>query len=142
MAPPGVRNLFAQVEAAETEAVARAPAPRVGVSRPIHISGYDRKVGDFYATPGWVTEALARHVQFRGRVWEPCCGGGAITTVMQRRGDYVTSTDIADHGFGTPGIDFLSCQAKSALRRRQVAQTPGEVRLGDASHCGTRAALD
>jgi len=28
--------------------------------------------------PDWVTEALLRHVQFRGRVWEPCCGTGAI----------------------------------------------------------------
>jgi hypothetical protein len=107
MGPRGVRDLFAQVEAAGMEAVARPRALWVGVPRPIHISGYDRKVGDFYATPDWVTEALLRHVQFRGRVWELCCGGGAITTVMQRRGDYVTSTDIADHGFGTPGIDFL-----------------------------------
>jgi methylase of polypeptide subunit release factors len=59
-------------------------------SRPIHISGYDRKVHDLYATPDWVTEALLRHVQFRGRVWEPCCGTGAITTVLQRHGDQVT----------------------------------------------------
>ena len=141
-----MRDLFAQGEAAGTEAVARARAPRAGVSRPIHISGYDRKVGDFYATPDWVTEALLRHVQFRGRVWEPCCGAGAITTVMQRRGYDVTSTDIADHGFGAPGdglpvvpgcARWLSVHRhESALRRRQVAQTPGEVRLGDASLCG------
>ena len=96
-----MRDLFAQGEAGGPEAVARARALRV--SRPIHISGYDRKVGDFYATPDWVTEALLRHVQFRGRVWEPCCGGGAITTVMQWRGYDVTSTDIANHGFGTLG---------------------------------------
>ena len=81
-----------------------------------------------------------------GEFGEPCCGAGAITTVMQRRGYDVTSTDIADHGVGAPAVDFLSCQAapdgcrsivtNSALRRRQVAQRPGEVRLGDASLCG------
>ena len=124
-----MRDLFAQGEAAEPEAVARARALRVRVSRPIHISGYDRKVGDFYATPDWVTEALLRHVQFRGRVWEPCCGGGAITTVMERRGYDVTSTDIADHGFGTPGIDFLSCQAVPNGCRSIVTNPPyGDVR--------------
>jgi len=122
-----MRDLFAQGEAGGPEAVARARALRV--SRPIHISGYDRKVGDFYATPDWVTEALLRHVQFRGRVWEPCCGGGAITTVMQQRGYDVTSTDIANHGFGTPGIDFLSCQAVPDGCRSIVTNPPyGDVR--------------
>ncbi len=127
MGPRGVGDLVAQGEAAGTEAVARARALRV--SRPIHISGYNRKVGDFYATPDWVTEALLRHVQFRGRVWEPCCGGGAITTVMQRRGYDVTSTDIANHGFGAPGIDFLSCQAVPDGCRSIVTNPPyGDVR--------------
>ena len=126
MGPRGVRDLVAQGEAAGPEAVARARALRV--SRPIHISGYDRK-GDFYATPDWVTEALLRHVQFRGRIGEPCCGGGAITTVMQRRGYDVTSTDIADHGFGAPGIDFLSCQAVPDGCRSIVTNPPyGDVR--------------
>ncbi len=129
MGPRGVRDPVAQGEAAGTEAVARARALRAGVSRPIHISGYDRKVGDFYATPDWVTEALLRHVQFRGRFWEPCCGGGAITTVMQQRGYDVTSTDIANHGFGTPGIDFLSCQAVPDGCRSIVTNPPyGDVR--------------
>jgi hypothetical protein len=109
--PPDMHDLFALSEAAESKVAERAQIPRTSASRPIHISGYDRKVHDFYATPDWVTEALLRHVQFRGRVWEPCCGTGAITTVLQRHGYDVTSTDIADHGFGSPGVDFLSCQA-------------------------------
>ena len=124
-----MRDLFAQGEAAGTEPAKAARAPRAGFSRPIHISGYDRKVGDFYATPDWVTEALLRHVQFRGQVWEPCCGAGAITTVMQRRGYDVTSTDIADHGFGTPGVDFLSCQTVPEGCRAIVTNPPyGDVR--------------
>jgi hypothetical protein len=109
--PPDMHDLFALSEAAESKVAERAQMPRTRASRPIHISGYDREVHDFYATPDWVTEALLRHVQFRGRVWEPCCGTGAITTVLQRHGYDVTSTDIADHGFGMSGVDFLSCQA-------------------------------
>ncbi len=125
-----MRDLFSRSEAtvAELQRADRARAPRAGMSRPIHISGYDREVGDFYATPDWVTEALLRHVQFRGRVWEPCCGGGAITNVLQRRGYDVTSTDIADRGFGTPGVDFLACQTVPEGCRAIVTNPP----YGDA----------
>jgi hypothetical protein len=113
--PQDMHDLFAIDEMAEPADRVQMPpasAARAGhTSRAIHRSGYDRRDHDFYATPDWVTEALLRHVQFRGRVWEPCCGTGAITSVLQRHGYDVTSTDIADHGFGTPGVDFLSCQA-------------------------------
>ncbi len=58
-----MRDLFLESEAAEPVQPNRAPALRAGVSRPIHVSGYDRKVGDFYATLDWVTEALLCHVR-------------------------------------------------------------------------------
>src|SRR5499427_3727457 len=100
-----IRDLFAL---SEVEPEIAEPARR-RTSRPIHISGRHRESHDFYATPDWVTEALLSRVRFRGSVWEPCCGTGAISTVLQRHGYGVTSTDIADHGFGTPGVDFLLC---------------------------------
>jgi hypothetical protein len=78
--------------------------------RPVHASNYDRKGRDYYATPAWVTDALLRHVRFRGPIWEPCCGAGAISTVLATHGYEVVSTDIADTGFGTPGVDFLACR--------------------------------
>ncbi len=123
-------DLFALSEVVEPELAERArmagtsSASSIYISRSIHSSGYDRRVLDFYATPDWVTEALLRHVQFRGRVWEPCCGTGAITTVLQRHGYDVTSTDITDHGFGAPGVDFLSCQAVPEGCRALVTNPP------------------
>jgi hypothetical protein len=123
---PDMHDLFALSEAADAELTERVRMPRTSTtnsihsSRSIHSSGYDRKVLDFYATPDWVTEALLRNVQFRGRVWEPCCRTGAITTVLQRHGYDVTSTDITDHGFGTPGIDFPSPCYKSTLWHRHT----------------------
>src|ERR1700688_4038496 len=92
--PQDMHDLFALSEAAQPELAEPDRMSRTITSRPIHISGYDRQVQDFYATPDWVTEALLRHVQLRGRVWEPCCGTGPITTVLQRHGYSVTSTDI------------------------------------------------
>lgn len=34
--------------------------------RAIHYSGYERKAGELYATPAWVTRALLRAVPLRG----------------------------------------------------------------------------
>jgi hypothetical protein len=90
---------------------AAAPLPRPArarSARAIHVSQFERTGNDFYATPSWVTEALLRHIRFRGSIWEPCCGDGAMATVLGRHGYTVVSTDIADRGFGTPGIDFLA----------------------------------
>jgi len=76
-------------------------------SRQIHNSGFARETNDFYATPDWVTEALLRHFKPRGAVWEPCCGTGAISEVVAGQGHKVVSTDIADYGYGKPGVDIF-----------------------------------
>ena len=45
-----------------------------------HENGYVRVDKDFYPTPAWVVEALAEHVDLRGRtVWEPACGDGRLS---------------------------------------------------------------
>ncbi len=92
--------------------------------RAIHVSGFEREGRDFYATPAWVTEALLRHISFRGPIWEPCCGDGAMSTVLAAHRYEVVSTDIADRGFGTPGIDFLACRSIPAGCRTIVTNPP------------------
>ena len=115
-----------------------APPPvatqrRLIEARAIHVSGYDRPGHDFFATPTWVTEALLRHVQLRGPIWEPCCGDGAMSTVLAAHGHEVVSTDICDRGFGTPGVDFLACRQVAAGCRAIVTNPP----YGDSgSHAG------
>ena len=101
--------------------VSERPAPR---GRAIHNSGYAREAGDFYATPAWVTEALLRHVTLRGPVWEPCCGDGAMARVLQAHGHQVVASDIADRGFGTPGVDFLAAQTVPGGCRAMVTNPP------------------
>ena len=105
------------------------PAPR----RAIHISGYDREGKDFYATPPWVTEALLQHVRFRAPIWEPCCGDGAMSSVLADHGYDVVSTDLVDRGFGTPGVDFLLSREVPGGCRSIVTNPP----YGDTgSHAG------
>ncbi|HEX5317790.1 MAG TPA: hypothetical protein VFW46_01455 [Stellaceae bacterium] len=78
-------------------------------TRAIHISGYDRQAEDFYSTPAWVTGCLLRETRLRGPVWEPCCGDGGIARALGEAGHRVEATDLADYGYGAPGVDFYAC---------------------------------
>lgn len=62
----------------------------------------DRERDDFYATPAPSTEALLSVEQFEGNIWEPCCGEGHISRVLEDAGYTVQSTDLVDRGYGTP----------------------------------------
>jgi len=55
---------------------------------------------DFVQTPKYVTEALLERESFEGSILEPCCGAGAISTVLQASGYQVISSDKFDYGFG------------------------------------------
>jgi hypothetical protein len=62
---------------------------------------------DFHETPELAVEALLQVEQFTGPIWEPACGLGAISRVLEKHGHRVISTDLVDRGFGTSRIDFL-----------------------------------
>src|SRR5215472_5208053 len=98
--------------------------PKPTRHRAIHYSGYDRKRRDYYATPDWVTDALLQHIHFRGPIWEPCCGDGAMSRILAGHGYEVASTDIADRGFGTPGVNFLTCHKVPPGCRSIVTNPP------------------
>jgi len=55
---------------------------------------------DFVKTPKYVTEALLKREAFDGIILEPCCGDGAISTVLQSYGYCVASSDKYSYGFG------------------------------------------
>ena len=114
---------LAEAEGRSAEASPTTPV-RKSERRAVHVSGYQREGRDFYATPDWVTEALMQHVSLRGPVWEPCCGDGAMATVLAAHGYEVVSSDIADRGFGTPGIDFLRCRSTLKGCRSIVTNPP------------------
>ncbi|MCA9090893.1 MAG: ParB N-terminal domain-containing protein [Planctomycetaceae bacterium] len=67
---------------------------------------------DFYPTPRGVTEALLQHVQFPASVWEPACGDGAISEVLQVAGYSVDSSDLIDRGYGDVE-DFMTTSRRA-----------------------------
>lgn len=62
----------------------------------------DTEGDDFYVTPEWATEALlgCYSIPTNRTILEPCCGNGAISKVLERRGYSVSSSDIVNRGFG------------------------------------------
>jgi len=71
----------------------------------------DRREGrpkdDFYPTPENATLALLSVENFYGSIWEPACGDGAISKVLEAKGYKTYSTDLIDRGYGKGGVDFL-----------------------------------
>ena len=74
---------------------------------------YGRNAADFYATPPECTIALLDNFDwlFSGsRIWEPACGDGAISKVLEGRGYEVISTDLYYRGYGDSGMNFLNAE--------------------------------
>lgn len=84
---------------------------------------------EFYPTPPEATRALLAAETFDGTIWEPACGNGAIAKELIRFGYDVTSTDIADWGWGDPGYDFLSLA--KPLAKHIVTNPPYGYGLAD-----------
>jgi hypothetical protein len=65
---------------------------------------------DYFPTPEWATHALIANEQFEGNIWEPACGDGAMSRVLETTGAPVLSTDLFNRGYGEAGIDFLKAE--------------------------------
>lgn len=72
-------------------------------------SSVDRPADDFYPTP---ESAVVPFVEdcfhmLGPKVWEPACGDGRMSKVLQAFGKEVISTNLIDRGYGESGVDFL-----------------------------------
>jgi hypothetical protein len=62
---------------------------------------------DYYPTHAGATRALLSVETFEGGIWEPACGAGDLSKVLEAAGYTVVSTDLIDRGYGDGGRDFL-----------------------------------
>lgn len=86
---------------------------------------------EFYPTPPEATRALLSVEDFDGSIWEPACGDGAISRELIKAGYDVTSTDLAERGYGEGGYDFL--KSAKPLAKHIITNPPyGTHGLGDA----------
>lgn len=68
---------------------------------------------DFFPTPSWATHALIDNEKFEGEIWEPACGDGSMSRVLELTGESVLSSDLFDRGFGEVGLDFLKANRRT-----------------------------
>lgn len=70
-----------------------------------------RRELDFYPTPPEVTHALMIFLELSPRkIWEPACGDGAMSRVLELYGHEVISSDLRESGYGEGGVDFTVSQ--------------------------------
>jgi hypothetical protein len=69
---------------------------------------------DFFPTPAWATHALIDNEEFVGDIWEPACGDGAMSEVLETTGCRVISSDLVDRGYGEGGVDFLHTNRRTS----------------------------
>lgn len=68
----------------------------------------EREQFDYYATDPKAVELLLRMETFAPVIWEPACGEGHISRVLEAHGHEVISTDLIYRGYGDPEpLDFL-----------------------------------
>lgn len=88
-----------------------SPHSEVGAKKFVHNvipDGANRPEHDYYRTPACGTQALLKVERFKGLIWEPACGDGAISEELLSAGYQVRSSDLIDRGYGETGIDFLT----------------------------------
>lgn len=73
-----------------------------------------REKHDYYATEPAATVHLMGLEKFQENIWEPACGEGHISSVLEQYGYTVRSTDLIDRGYGMGGVDFLSISERWA----------------------------
>ena len=56
----------------------------------------DRQEDDYYATPPRAIDDLLSKITLDKNIWEPACGGGALSDKLIELGYNVTATDIKD----------------------------------------------
>ena len=68
----------------------------------------ERSTDDYYATDPNALEQLLKFEVFHEKMWEPACGGGHLSCVLEAHGYSVRNSDIVDRmGGGVEILDFI-----------------------------------
>ena len=90
-----------------------------------------RPHNDFYPTPPEGTLGLLKAESFIGNIWEPACGDGSMSKVIESKGYHVISTDLEPRNYGEQG-DFLL--SNSLLAPNIVTNPPFRLAREFADH--------
>ena len=74
---------------------------------------------DHFPTPPWATRALFEHViqnRVKRTCWEPACGTGEMSLVIQEYWPSTFASDVHDYGWGHAQHDFLQPYLPEGMR--------------------------
>ncbi|GLR55152.1 hypothetical protein KYK30_31870 [Shinella yambaruensis] len=93
-------------------------------------AGKDARGANFYQTPRVAVLSLLAHESFTETIWEPACGHGAISAVLEEKGYCVVLSDLVDRGtISAAGAvqsvgDFLHSRPASAGEGPDIVTNP------------------
>lgn len=99
----------------------------IGNTQAVHATNQRNKGAqqhDYYATDPRAVELLLEQEAFAGPVWEPACGEGHISKVLEDHGLKVASTDLVDRGYGLGGVDFLAVATDPQINYDIITNPP------------------
>lgn len=70
----------------------------------------ERAADDFYTTDPESLRTFASHFKLDKIIWEPACGTGNLSKVLEELCEKVYSSDLRNRGYGESGINFLDCE--------------------------------
>lgn len=88
---------------------------------------HKRKDADFYPSPFEVTQALMNHLKLPAGtfVWEPACGDGDMSLVLEANGLDVVSSDLrTEIDYGEGGFDFLDPDLQQNINPEWIITNP------------------
>jgi hypothetical protein len=92
--------------------------------RNCNIRHADAEQHDYYATEPKAVELLLEQEKFGVTIWEPACGEGHISKVLEKYGHQVISTDLIDRGYGMGDRNFLESNFDSKLKCDIITNPP------------------
>lgn len=85
----------------------------------------EREEHDYYATHPKAVELLLEQEKFYNEIWEPACGEGHISKVLENNGYKVHSSDLIYRGYGNlESVDFLKFETDKKLKIDIVSNPP------------------
>ena len=84
-----------------------------------------REENDYYATPPQTTKSLLDILELKGNIYEPACGEGHISKVLEEYypDSKIYSSDLIDRGYGKV-IDFLTYDYKNKIFNNIITNPP------------------
>lgn len=82
----------------------------VTIPRDLNAHIWEREANEHYVEPAWCSKRLFEEIEFKGAVYDPCCGFGTIVKSAKDSGLHAYGSDLVNRGWDSSRTphDFLT----------------------------------